>query len=102
MFNKCFKLKGIKGLENFNTSKVINMSAIFSECYELEYLNLSNFNTSNVNDMSYMFNACHKLKEIKGLENFNTSNVTNMRTMFQECIQLESLNLGICLLFVKG
>ena len=52
LMNKCHRLKEIKGINNFNTSKVINMKA--------------------------MFNECHKLKEIKGINNFNTSKVTNM------------------------
>ena len=38
------------------------MTAMFQECYELEYLDLTNFNTSNVTDMSGMFNECNKLK----------------------------------------
>ena len=42
MFNKCHKLKAIKGLTNLNTSKVINMSGIFQKCDELEYLDLTN------------------------------------------------------------
>ena len=48
MFGHCLKLKEIKGINNFNTSKVKNMKYMFSECKELEYIDLSNFNTSNV------------------------------------------------------
>ena len=50
MFNKCHKLKEIKGINKFNTDKVTNMRAMFCECNKLENLNL-NFDTSNVNDM---------------------------------------------------
>ena len=35
MFNKCHKLKEIKGINNFNTSKVTNMKAMFQKCNEL-------------------------------------------------------------------
>ena len=83
MFNKCYKLKEIKGINKFNTNKVNNMSGILQKCNEIEHLDLSNFNTSNITDMSFMFNECHKLKEIKGIENFNTSNVLNMSGMLQ-------------------
>ena len=62
MFTKCYKLKEIKGINNFITNKVTNMIAMFNRCYELEYLDLTNFDTSNVTDMSFMFAACHKLK----------------------------------------
>ena len=73
MFNKCHKLKEIKGINKFNTVKVKDMSGLFQGCYEIEYLDISSFNTSKVTDMSWMFNKCHKLKEIKGIENFNTN-----------------------------
>ena len=94
MFNKCSKLKEIKGINKFNTSNTINMSGIFQECYELEYLDLSNFNTSKVADMFGMFNKCNKLKEIKGINKFNTNNVTNMRIMFQACNELVHLDIS--------
>ena len=40
MFNECHKLKEIKGIDNFNTSNVIDMKLMFHGCYELEYLDL--------------------------------------------------------------
>jgi len=58
MFNGCHKLKQIIGINKFNTNKVTNMAGMFSECEELEYLDLSNFNTNNVFDMSSMFKNC--------------------------------------------
>ena len=67
MFNKCHKLKEIKGINQFITNNVTNMTTMFQGCNEIEYLDLSNFNTSNVTDMECMFNKCHKLKEIKGI-----------------------------------
>ena len=36
LFNKCNKLKEIKGIENFDTNNVINMRAMFQKCSELE------------------------------------------------------------------
>ena len=70
MFNKCNKLKEIKGINKFNTNKVTNMRRMFQLCNELEYLDLSSFNTENVTNMSGMFNLCSKLKEIKGINQF--------------------------------
>ena len=46
MFNRCKKLKEIKGINNFNTSNVTSMRTMFQECRLVEYLDLSNFNTS--------------------------------------------------------
>ena len=51
MFNKCHKLREIKGINNFNTINVIKMNSMFQECNELLSLDLSNFNTNNVTDM---------------------------------------------------
>ena len=62
IFNKCQKLKEIKGINKFNTNQVTIMKAMFQECKELEYLDLSNFDTLKVNDMEGMFNLCQKLK----------------------------------------
>ena len=83
MFNKCNKLKEIKGINKFITDKVINMYAMFQECFELEYLDLSNFNTSNVNSMSYMFNNCKKLKYLN-LLNFEINNITENMLSFDQ------------------
>ena len=91
-------LTEIKGIEKFNTSRVINMSTMFQNCINLSSLDLSSFDTSNVTDMSYMFAGGPgnkmSLTEIKGIEKFNTSRVINMSTMFQNCINLSSLDLS--------
>ena len=79
--NEEVELKIIKGIENFNTTNVANMDGMFSECNELEYLDLSNFNTSNVNNMSCMFNNCNKLKYLN-LLNFSINCATNNMLKF--------------------
>ena len=66
MFLDCYKLKQIKGINKFNTSKVTNMLGMFQNCKELEYLDLSNFDTSLVTNMYNMFDFCYKLKHFKG------------------------------------
>ena len=94
LFNACFKLKEIKGINHLITNKTTNMSGMFQKCDELEYLNLSNFNTLNVNKMKCMFNSCGKLKEIKGINKFITNNVTDMEGLFQKCNCLKYLYLS--------
>ena len=93
MFHNCNQLKVIKGLNKFNTSKVLTMKAMFQLCTKLEYLDLSNFDTSNVTEMGGMFNGCNKLKEIKGINKFITNKVNDMYGMFGECCKLEYLDL---------
>ena len=94
MFNKCKKLKKIKGINEFITKEVRTIRAMFKECKELEYLDLSSFDTSNVNDMSFIFSECIKLKEIKGINNFVTKKVINMCSMFRFCYELDYLDLS--------
>ena len=48
MFNRCHKLKEIKGINNFNTTKVNNMIEMFSDCFVLNNNNqlISSLNKS--------------------------------------------------------
>ena len=71
-------------LKNFNTSKTLNMSSMFSNSYflGLDFSNC-NFNTENVTNMSNMFNNFRIYSDKLDLSGFNTSNVTNMSGMFQ-------------------
>ena len=78
---------------NFNTSKVTDMSAMFSKCSSLTSLDLSSFNTSNVTKMNSMFWGCSSLTSLD-LSSFNTLNVTDMMFMFGGCTSLTSLDLS--------
>ena len=92
MFQFCSSLTSLN-LSSFNTSNVTDMTAMFDDCSNLTNLNLSSFNTSNVTNMMDMFEDCINLTRLN-LSNFNTSNVTNMYGMFLHCINLTSLNLA--------
>lgn len=83
MFYSCSKLKSID-LSDFNISKAINMSGMFSRCNYLTSLNLSSFDTSNVVNMNMMF-QCMKLTSIICPNGFDCRNVTNMHNMFLQC-----------------
>ena len=87
MFSECYKLKEIKGINNFNTNQVTNMKAMFNKCNKLEYLDLSNFDTSNVTDMGYMFYGCNNLKclnllNFKLKDNCYTENIFEFKKGF--------------------
>ena len=80
-------------LSSFNTSNVITMENMFSNCQNLTNLDLSGFNTENVTNMSSMFSNCKNLKSID-ISTFNTKNVTNMESMFIQCKSLTTLDLS--------
>ena len=89
MFKCCYKLKEIKGINDFYTKIVTHMNSMFQECKKLEYIDLSNFNNSKIKDMGKMFFRCEELKEIKGFENLNRENAFNIHEMFTGCDKLE-------------
>ena len=76
----------------FNTEMVEDMRKMFSNCGELQELDISSFNTKNVSDMSYMFFYCMSLNKID-VSKFDTSKVENMSSMFEECTSVVNLNL---------
>ena len=94
MFNGCYKLKDIKGINKLISKNVIDMEGMFQSCKEIEYLDLTNFDTSNIVSMCGMFNGCYKLKKIEGINNLNTKKTENVSSMFNNCISLEYLDLS--------
>ena len=87
MFCNLYNLTTVNGLENLNTSNVVDMSLMFSLCSSLKSLDLTSFNTANVQNMSNMFAYCSSLKTLD-LSSFNTAQVTDMHFMFYECQSL--------------
>ena len=85
------KIGNIKDLDisNFDTSKVTQMSGMFSGMSSLTSLDLSNFNTSKVWDMDSMFSGMSSLTSLD-LSNFDTSRVAYMRWMFSGMSSLTS------------
>lgn len=84
-------LETIEGLENWNTSNVNNMQAMFAGCTSLKTLNISNWNVSNVATMKGMFSCDNDYGEIPmvieslDISNWDTSSCTNMSFMFYGC-----------------
>ena len=91
MFSSCYDLSSLN-LSNLNTSKVTNMIGMFYYCKSLTSLDLLSFDTSSVKDMYIMFYCCLYLKYLC-VDNFDTSLVTDMSSMFEHCESLLSLNL---------
>lgn len=81
MFSECWNLTYVNA-EDWDTSNVTNMSCMFFSCHNLEELDISNWDTSNVTNMSFMFKGCYLGILDLDLSNFDTSNVFNMSYMF--------------------
>ena len=91
-FSDCAFLKGFIGLEYLNTSDVVNMSRMFSNCTNLSSLDLSLFDTSNLTNIKEMFINCTNLKSIN-FGNADFSKVTTMEGLFYGCKWLKSIDL---------
>lgn len=92
LFNQFHNLESIEGLEYFDTSEVVYMNWMFSECSQLTSLDLSTFDTSNVEDFSWMFRFASKITDLN-VSSFNTKNAQDMSGMFKG-ISVSSLNLS--------
>ena len=92
LFSGFTNLKRIIGLEYLNTSEVVSMKYMFSDCTSLTSLNLRGLDTSKVTEMRVMFGGCKNLTGLD-LSNFDTSNVSDMYAMFTECEGLTNLDL---------
>ena len=86
-------LKEIKGLENWDTSKVKDMRLMFNGCQCSTY-NIANWDTSKVTSMRAMFQLNPKLADASFVENWDVSNVTDTSWMFNTCDILPSLDLS--------
>ncbi len=102
LFNYFTELKTIENLTLLNTSQVINMSHMFSNCKSLLNIDLSNFDTSKVANMNGIFSMWNKTDDAAStgsltslnLRSFDTSKVTNMYDMFAYNKNLEELNIS--------
>lgn len=107
MFRTCGNLKSVD-LTGIDTSKVTNMSFLFDGCGKLANIKgLSDFNTSNVTDMTGMFAGLSAITELD-ISNFDTSKVVKFGDstpysaissygqpgMFQNCSNLRTLHIG--------
>lgn len=88
------RLKEIKGLEYWDTSKVRTALQMFDGCTKLEKIDLTSFNLTNCEKIYRIFTDCESLKEIKGLENLGHTKTTELSCIFMNCRSLEDLDLS--------
>ena len=93
LFEGCFHLININFSETFDTSKLLTLCYLFSDCISLKSVNLSSFNTSLVGDMEAMFSNCYSLTSID-LSNFDTNKTFSFLGMFDETESLKYVDLS--------
>lgn len=92
-FRGCLNLENINEISNWDTSNVMWLYDVFTNCESLKEIDLSGWNTSKVIGMINMFNSCKNLEKIVGIGNFNVSNVISFNAMFMGCDNLINLDL---------
>ena len=90
IFDSCYWLKRVY-VGSWDTSSVEDMSGIFSECSQLEYIDISKWDVSRVKDMSDMFNGCKALDGID-VGKWDTSSVEDIHSIFRGCVNLSSID----------
>lgn len=92
LFNGCWSLETIQGIETWDISKVTDVSYLFRKCSSLTTVDLSGWDTSNINKVTGMFYGCSSLNNLD-MSHFDISNVTNLSDMFNGCSSLSYLNI---------
>lgn len=77
LFKNCYLLGNTISLSNWDVSKVVNMSEMFSG--DINFNQFLNWSTAKVLDMSYMFFNCSSFDQSLS---FNVSSVGNLSHMF--------------------
>ncbi len=94
MFEECWNLTLID-LSNIDTSNVRNMAAMFAFSVNIKTLDLSSFDTSKVKSFRGMFRQLdYSSLETLDISSFDTSKATNMEYMFNGCCNLETLDVS--------
>lgn len=81
MFHDCYVLNEVKNMNEWDVSKITDMSSMFYEC-EAFNQSIGDWDVSNVQDMNYMFYDCMVFNQSIG--NWDVSNVQDMSHLFDE------------------
>lgn len=88
MFDSCVQLKKVD-LTGCDTSNVVNLSALFNGCENLQEVTLPDgFVTGATREMYWMFRDCRSLQRVN-TTGWDTSNVVDMNEIFFGCDALE-------------
>ena len=91
LFQDCQKLKSVN-LKNWDLT-LSDGGYIFTNCYELESIDLSHIKFNGVKNYNYMFANTKKLKKLD-LSSSNVATVNSISNAFSSCLSLEELDLS--------
>ena len=92
LFSEMPLLKSLPNISKWNTSNVINMKSMFSFSSSLKSItDLSEWKTDKVTDISGLFYGCSSLIKLPDINKWNTNNITDFSYIFGKCSSLESL-----------
>ena len=83
LFSKCSKLK--KNIPKLVTNNVEYMVGLFNECTTLGNIDASSWNMSNIKDISFMFYKCTSLKSLSGIDNWHFNHEFKYENTFDQC-----------------
>lgn len=96
VFMNCYKLKTIKGIENWDFSKFTALSSVFAICNSLENINVSNWKLPKgsggilIKGITNIFTSCRNLKKLD-LSKWDVSKITSLKSLFSSCKSLETV-----------
>lgn len=97
MFSDCSSLSEITWGNTFDISKVTTMQALFRRCESLMKIEKMSFMYSSysysLSDTSEMFSQCHNIESVD-LTDINTGTIDNASQMFYGCSKLKSLTMN--------
>lgn len=92
-FKGCTNLVKIEGIEDWNTSKCVNMQYTFEGCKSLTSLDIANWDVRNVVYMNSIFSNCSSLTSLDISKwNFAKLDNTSFSDAFAACTSLETLS----------
>lgn len=91
LFTNCNQLESLDAIENWKTKNVESMSYMFYNIKLEKLPDLSNWNTENVKDFSYMFGNCENVSTLNFISKWDTSSALYMEGMFYCCKSLKNL-----------
>lgn len=93
MFSGFVALKEIRGLEQLDASKALDLSAVFADCVSLQRVNVKGWVAAKCRNASHMFYNCHGLQQLD-LSSWKLDRAEDLSGMFSGCLNVEWIDFG--------